>query len=130
MNLDRSMAQRRRPPPSPLEVAAVRKARAQLKAALTQLDEIVPEGDLIGLDTVDQVVRILGGTAATSRLVSATMQQASDWKRRGFFPENTFDIMREALKIKGYTAPNALWRMKERAPDEPEATRQSSAKDE
>lgn len=117
MTLDLSMPHRRRPPPSPLEAAAVRKARIQLKAALSELEEIAPEGEFIVLDTVAQIVKILGGTARTAELADVSMTKISDSKRKGMLPTNTFDILRNALNAKGYTAPNALWGMKELPPD-------------
>jgi len=67
------------------------------------------------LETTDAVIDFLDGTTAVSRLLGTSPQAVHAYRTRvrGFFPPDTFDVLRAALTAKSATAPKRLWRMRE-----------------
>lgn len=65
------------------------------------------------LQTADDVIDALGGTASTARLTGRKSQHVSNWRASGRLPADTFLSLRAALEKRGYTAPPALWRMQQ-----------------
>lgn len=67
------------------------------------------------LQTVSEVIEILGGLAATARLVDRTYQaqHANNWQEAGRFPAKTYVVISNELKSRGYDAPLRLWGMVE-----------------
>ncbi len=65
---------------------------------------------------VEQVIEILGGDREIVALCGVAAPNAAYmWRSRGNFPPETYVLLIEALKAKGYTAPPSLWRMREGA---------------
>lgn len=65
------------------------------------------------LQTVDEVIDQLGGTAATARLTARKDQHVSNWRAAKRLPADTFLILRAALAERGLTAPARLWGIRE-----------------
>ncbi|SFV31272.1 hypothetical protein SAMN05216456_1287 [Devosia crocina] len=66
------------------------------------------------LESVDDVIRALGGTRSVMELTEAkTNQVVTNWRSLNRFAANTYVVMTDALKLKGLTAPASLWGMKE-----------------
>ena len=70
-------------------------------------------------ETVDAVIDGLGGTKAVAEITGRSLSAVSNWRTRKAFPAFTFVILKSALALKGYTAPDGLWNMTEAA-SEPE----------
>lgn len=68
------------------------------------------------LTTIDEVLAALGGDAAVARLTGRGRQSISNWRRRRGFPPVTFLVLREALKKRGWSAPEGLWGMEAEKP--------------
>lgn len=68
--------------------------------------------DLQTLDTLDEVITALGGTDGLFDLLGAKPSTISMWKKAGNFPSNSYVVMTDALRQKGKTAPDLLWKMK------------------
>lgn len=68
------------------------------------------------LETADEVIDALGGTAAVMQLVEAKSSSViSNWRKFGAFPPRTFHAMTIALAAKKKQAPASLWKMREPA---------------
>lgn len=72
------------------------------------------------LNTVDEIIDELGGTAVVARLTTTKervrhMQHVSNWRAAGFFPSDTYLIITAALKERRCTASASLWRIAEPA---------------
>jgi hypothetical protein len=64
------------------------------------------------IETVDEVIRELGGAEAVRKLTKRTSISAvPTWKWRNKFPAPTYTIIQGALREKGKTAPSKLWGM-------------------
>lgn len=68
------------------------------------------------LETTEQVVAALGGTAIVARLTGRGLSAASNWRSFDTFPPDTYLVMTAALEAAGCTAPSSLWRMVEPSP--------------
>jgi hypothetical protein len=71
------------------------------------------------LDSVDAVLKELGGLTKAGELVGATAQTINHYKLTKRFPPKTYLVFTEALRAKGFTAPASLWGMVEPIPAEP-----------
>jgi len=67
--------------------------------------------------TTDEIAEALDGPAEISRLTGKPIAQISNAKKRGWWPRDTYPIMKAALELKGYTAPAHLWKMRELPPE-------------
>lgn len=67
------------------------------------------------LETVDDVIAVLGGCKAVAPVYGVSYRAAHNWKTRGF-PRHTYAEMTEALARLGRTAPRRLWKMTEATP--------------
>jgi hypothetical protein len=63
-------------------------------------------------ETVAEGVDILGGAKLTSELCGVTIQAVTNWQSEGFFPANTWELLREEFDELGYRVDPKLWRMK------------------
>lgn len=62
------------------------------------------------LQTVDAVVRALGGNLGVTALVGgAHSSTVSNWKKVGRFPAKTHKIIKDALRERSLDAPDELW---------------------
>ena len=61
------------------------------------------------------VIDALGGTDAVAKLTGRKYSAAFNWRSFETFPPDTFLVMTEALREKGFVAPPKLWRMVEAA---------------
>ncbi|HEX5424878.1 MAG TPA: hypothetical protein VFW94_15125 [Candidatus Acidoferrales bacterium] len=70
------------------------------------------------LQTADEVIDALGGTAATARLTGKNPQHVSNWRAAERLPAETFLILQDELRARDLIAPPSLWgiREPERAP--------------
>lgn len=65
------------------------------------------------LNSIEEVVAELGGNDAVMELAGLESVSAVPvWKHRGKFPGYTYPIIQGALKAKGATAPDGLWKLK------------------
>jgi hypothetical protein len=55
----------------------------------------------------------LGGNVAVAEITGRTPKAVSNWRKFSSFPSNTFVILKSALALKGYIAPDKLWSMAE-----------------
>jgi hypothetical protein len=62
--------------------------------------------------TVDEVLDALGGDKAVGALFGYSTETATNWRRRGYMPPNTYVTIIARLKPK-FSAPASLWRMAE-----------------
>jgi DNA-binding transcriptional regulator YdaS (Cro superfamily) len=53
------------------------------------------------LNSVDDVVDALGGTASVASLLGVGPSAVSNWRARGKIPEDNFLLVRDALKANG-----------------------------
>lgn len=64
------------------------------------------------LRTIDEVIRELGGAQAVMELTKrASSSIVPVWKHRKRFPGYTYPAIQNALKAKGATAPDELWKL-------------------
>lgn len=64
------------------------------------------------LETVEEVIDALGGSAAVMALTGVRSPQAvSNWRRRKKIPPRHFAQMADALSVKNLAAPRRLWDM-------------------
>jgi DNA-binding transcriptional regulator YdaS (Cro superfamily) len=61
------------------------------------------------ITSVAEVVDVLGGPHAASRLLGTSPQVISNWKRRRSLPPDRYLVMLAALNARGLTAPPSLW---------------------
>ena len=61
------------------------------------------------LNSVADVVDVLGGRAAVARMTDRTTQAVTNWKAAQRFPSWTFLLLRQELASRGYAAPASLW---------------------
>lgn len=67
------------------------------------------------LHTPSEIIDALGGNGPVAELCSTqdkpcTDKVVSNWRRDGF-PPRTYRVMQNALLIKGFVAPDHLWKM-------------------
>ena len=64
------------------------------------------------LRTIDEVIGELGGAQAVMELTKrASSSVVPVWKHRGKFPGYTYPAIQNALRAKGATAPDDLWKL-------------------
>jgi hypothetical protein len=61
--------------------------------------------------TSASVIDALGGLAAVASLTGSQYRAVANWKSFNSFPPRTYLVMIEALRVRGFTAPPALWGM-------------------
>lgn len=61
------------------------------------------------LQTADQVIDALGGTAATARFIGRKDQHVSNWRAAGRLPAKTFLIISEELGKQELEASPEIW---------------------
>lgn len=75
------------------------------------------------LNTTTEVIEKLGGSAEVAKITGRKPNAVSNWHSFSHFPPDTYLVMTAALRVRGYEAPNSLWRMVGPAPqtESPEA---------
>jgi hypothetical protein len=64
------------------------------------------------LHTIEQVIAEIGGPQAVMKLTKRSSSSLVPvWKHRGKFPGYTYPAIQNALKAKGATAPDELWKL-------------------
>lgn len=64
------------------------------------------------LKSIDEVVTELGGAQAVMELTGRDGASVVPvWKHRGHFPGYTYPAIQKALRAKGASAPDALWKL-------------------
>jgi hypothetical protein len=64
------------------------------------------------LQTIDEVIRELGGAQVVMDLTKRSSSSIVPvWKHRGQFPGYTYPAIQNALRAKGATAPDELWKL-------------------
>lgn len=71
------------------------------------------------LQTVQDVIQALGGTAETARLTGKRSNHVVNWRNDGRFPAATFLLLTDQLRKRGCNAPPSLWGMAEPADPAP-----------
>ena len=61
------------------------------------------------LQTVDDVIRALGGTVKTSALAGVSPSQVSGWRHAKRLGAKTFLVLKQELAGRGFDAPASLW---------------------
>lgn len=61
------------------------------------------------LTSVDDVIKELGGTAATAELAGVSQPAVSNWRSRRVIPAEYFVTFRDALAAKGKEFPESLF---------------------
>jgi len=67
--------------------------------------------------SVEEVIDALGdgdaqkGKLAVMKITGRSQNHVINWRNDGLFASNTYKVLTDALAMKGYTAPSALWRM-------------------
>jgi hypothetical protein len=64
------------------------------------------------MDTVEQIIDAVGGTAAAAVLAGVTPPAVSNWKARGFIPSDLFVVFAEALERRGMIADRSAFGFK------------------
>jgi hypothetical protein len=72
------------------------------------------EAKLLRLSSTRDIVDVLGGAAAVRNMIAVegkpvAVKAVYHWISIGMFPARAMDIMKKALKKRGYTAPARLW---------------------
>lgn len=65
------------------------------------------------LSTTNEVIEALGGVQAVADLTKRKYPAAQNWTRFPNFPPDTYRVMQDALRERGKSAPDSLWRMVE-----------------
>lgn len=68
--------------------------------------------DLENLETVADVFTALGENPGVEAITGSKPSTLSMWRAAGSFPSNTYVVLTEALRARGKTAPDSLWKMK------------------
>lgn len=61
--------------------------------------------------TTNEVIDALGGTGSVARVMNVRAQVVTNWRAMEKFPAHTYLAIKAALREKGKTAPDNLWRM-------------------
>jgi hypothetical protein len=61
------------------------------------------------ISSAREAVDVLGGHSAVCDLTGATLKAAYHWTNAGMFPARAYDVMKKALKRRGYHEPPRLW---------------------
>jgi hypothetical protein len=65
------------------------------------------------IETVDEVIKALGGTAAAASLAGVRPPAVSNWSKRGRISQDKFMIVRDALAAMGKEAAPSVFGFKE-----------------
>lgn len=65
------------------------------------------------LQTANDVIDALGGTAATARLTGRRGSHVSNWRKSGRLPAQTFLVLKHELTSRDCSASPELWGIKE-----------------
>lgn len=65
------------------------------------------------LNTVEDVIRALGGPTKAAALVGKTAQAANGWRITKRLPARSFLVLNRELSARGLSAPPSLWGIKE-----------------
>jgi hypothetical protein len=96
-----------------IPVAELRGTHLHLTKLLRQMENEAPEAiKLPVLPDVKTGVALLG-MSNTARIAGVTPQSVHSWVTAGFFPPDTWELLRPLIEEKGYRCPHKLWRMKE-----------------
>ena len=66
------------------------------------------------LNSTTEVIHVLGSDAVVAWMLSTTKSAVSNWRCWNKFPANTYVVLTEELRIRGFLAPVKLWAMKRR----------------
>jgi hypothetical protein len=69
------------------------------------------------LKSTSEIIDLLGGNHEVAHLTSRTSNAVSNWRGFGRFPANTFILIRDEMRRRGYSAPESLWVWQEPNPD-------------
>jgi len=61
------------------------------------------------LDTLEDVVRELGGVVQVARITRRKPRAVRNWRRKGTFPSALYFVMVDKLLDRGFYAPRSLW---------------------
>ena len=61
------------------------------------------------LDTLEDVVRELGGVVQVARITRRKPRAVCNWRRKGTFPSALYFVMVDELLDRGFYAPHLLW---------------------
>ena len=62
------------------------------------------------LSTVEEVIEALGGVSSVARLTGVSYTAPFNWKAANVFPPRHYFVLRAALKKRGCSAPESLWK--------------------
>lgn len=65
------------------------------------------------IQTIDEVIAVLGGIAAVARLTNRSQPNVHNWRYAGRFSARVYKVMIDALEQRGLTASPALWGVEE-----------------
>jgi len=68
---------------------------------------------ITNLNTIDDVIDVLGGKAEVATLVNTRVTAVYNWIANGQFPADTYLLIQDELKTRGVIAPNYLWPMRQ-----------------
>lgn len=66
------------------------------------------------IESVREIVLLLGGVAETARVTYRNSQAVSNWLSRGFIPPRAFDLVEAALAQHGCAPARSLFRFDEK----------------
>jgi hypothetical protein len=62
--------------------------------------------------TIDVIDQLGGNNEVAAMIEGAHPKAVANWRYFGIFPANTYLVLKEALRKRGYSAPDQLWNMK------------------
>jgi DNA-binding XRE family transcriptional regulator len=68
-----------------------------------------PDGEIIDLHSVNEVVDALGGTTKSARLLECSLQVVTNWRTTDRIAAKYYLILTNELNHLGYRAPASLW---------------------
>lgn len=79
------------------------------------------------VDTLNDLVNLLGGTSATGEVLGASPQQVQAWWRRGYIASKHLLRHQDCLRSNGIVADVRLWFGRDSEDEEQEAEAQAAA---
>lgn len=70
------------------------------------------------IESVNEVIKALGGASEIRRMTGVTAQAVSNWRGRNRFSARTFDMLSAALRERGLAADKKLWGQAALPPEE------------
>jgi len=67
---------------------------------------------MITLRTASTIIDVLGGNQSVAEITASKATAVANWRYSNDFPSNTYVALQAALAERGYTAPDALWKMR------------------